>query len=143
MLIRVLFSSLICIVSGENFSSNHLFGSLENSTLHLRQEKALSQARFQGKFFEVCNINYKNLNNLPPIYFFQANLSSLKAEKHGIPFNIRGTIDLLVLLKYFFLGIEIGILELSVNNVNVRVMGAQQSVTKPGVLMENVTLRHI
>ena len=67
MLIRVLFSSLIWIVTGENFSSNHLLVSRENSTSHLRQGRALSPAKFQGKFFEVCNVYHKNLNNLPPI----------------------------------------------------------------------------
>ena len=57
MLIRVLFSSLILILTGESFSSNHLFVSLENSTSHLQHGRALSPARFQGKFFEICNIH--------------------------------------------------------------------------------------
>ena len=61
MLIRVLFSPLILILTGESFSSNHLFVSLENSTSHLQQGRALSPARFQGKFFEICNINCKIL----------------------------------------------------------------------------------
>ena len=63
MLMRVVFSYLMLIVTVEIFLSNHLFVSLENSTSHLRQERAL----LQGEFFKICKINYKNLDNIPPI----------------------------------------------------------------------------